>query len=168
MLGKVDEVPGLFYVATQFVHLNYIPLGPMKSFLILAGTEKGEDFSGVKIKMSWKSVFFGYLRAALVWGIILIAIGGLAAFTKNGNQAMDVELLGIWAGVIAAMGALYWISYRLTRAGPERALVLASEAGIAPEVVAQHFARTLKPEALEKLTAKLADGAFASSMEPNL
>ena len=31
LYGKVDEVPGMFHVATRFFHLWYIPLVPLSS-----------------------------------------------------------------------------------------------------------------------------------------
>ena len=31
--GKVDQVPGLFYVATHFAYLNYVPLFPTATYL---------------------------------------------------------------------------------------------------------------------------------------
>src|SRR5437762_2645960 len=35
LYGRVDDVPGMFYVATRFGHLWYLPLIPMGSFVVL-------------------------------------------------------------------------------------------------------------------------------------
>src|SRR5262245_27485656 len=74
--GIVDNVPGLFYVATQFFHVNFIPLIPIKSHLIVAGSEKGDDFSGTPISMSGASVAMAYFRLILIVFGVLLIIGG--------------------------------------------------------------------------------------------
>jgi hypothetical protein len=69
MYGKVDRVPGLCYVVTQFAHLNFLPLIPTGGYIIIEGTESGGEFRGKPIGLSLKSVFAGYVR---VWLITLI------------------------------------------------------------------------------------------------
>ena len=60
--GKVDRVPGLFYVVTRFGHLWFIPLFPVESYLILdLPGETGKRGKG--IPMSGKSVLHGWLRS---------------------------------------------------------------------------------------------------------
>jgi hypothetical protein len=134
LYGKVDHVPGLFYVSTHFFYAQFIPLFPTSTYLILDGTEGSKGFQGVKIPMSGKSVLFGYLRAALtIASIALIAFGGIEV-GKN-NTAIGVGM--IVAGLTAGLALL--LSYKLTRPGPQRALRLAAQAGIEPEIVAKHF-----------------------------
>ena len=52
--GKVDEVPGMFHVVTQFGHLYYIPLIPTGSYIVLDKHSDG-GFRGVSIPISFKS-----------------------------------------------------------------------------------------------------------------
>ena len=79
LYGKVDNVKGLFHVATKFGHFDYFPLFPMGSWLV---TEKnGNGWRGVPIPVSLKSVLMGWMRAValftLAGGIagMVIAIG---------------------------------------------------------------------------------------------
>src|SRR5438552_8607088 len=133
LYGKVDYVPGLFYVATHFAYLQFIPLFPTASYLILDGTEGGQGFQGVKIPMSGKSVLVGYLRAALfVLGVVLLGFG----IAMVGKKLVAGTAL-ISAGLLC--GLVFLLIYKLTRPGPQRALRLAQHAGIPPEAVAKFF-----------------------------
>src|SRR3954470_304932 len=79
--GKVDEVPGLFHVVTQFGHLYYIPLIPTGSYIVL---EKNSDggFRGASIPISFKSWLVAWLREACILGIVASVIGGFIAFVE--------------------------------------------------------------------------------------
>jgi hypothetical protein len=69
LYGKVDNVKGLFHVATKFGHFDYFPLFPMGSWVI---TEKtGSGWRGVPIPISIKSVLFGWLRAAALFALVI-------------------------------------------------------------------------------------------------
>jgi hypothetical protein len=139
--GKVDHVPGLFYVSTRFAHLNYVPLAPTGSYLILDGSESGDNYRGVSIGLSAKSVVMGYLRAAMFLGGLVLA--GFSIAEIGHNPTVGFALI---AGAVLLI-PLFILSYRLTRPGPERALGLAQQAGIPPEVVAKHFVKhNLIPE----------------------
>ncbi len=150
--GKVDLVPGLFYVASDFAHVQFIPLFPTASYLILDGTQSSKGSHGVRIPMSGKSVLVGYLRAALF--VALLALVGFGIATV-GKEAIIGALL-IAAGLFC--GLVFLISYKLTRPGPQRALMLAQQAGIPPEVVAQHFVKAkLLPD--DKVTDEMSYNA---------
>lgn len=83
MYGKVDRVPGLCYVVTQFAHLNFLPLIPTGGYIIIEGTESGGEFRGKPIGLSLKSVFAGYVR---VWlGLITLICGGIALANLLGH-----------------------------------------------------------------------------------
>lgn len=71
LCGKVDQVPGLCWVSTQFAHLYYIPLVPTGSYAVFA--EDGDGWQGKQISLSWKSVFAAWIRTVLV----LVAIAGV-------------------------------------------------------------------------------------------
>ena len=131
--GKVDHVPGLFYVSTQFAYLQFIPLFPTGTNLIIDGSEQGGGFRGVKLGLSGKSVFFAYLRAATM-------IGGLVALVLGCIEVARNPLAG---GILIAAGIasllVFFLTYKISKPSPRRALRLAEEAGIAPEIVAQFF-----------------------------
>src|SRR5262245_52980403 len=89
LFGKCDQVPGVGYVATQFFHIQFLPLVPLQSFVIEEGSEGGDGFRGVPIPLSIKSILFGWLRAGLVIG----AIVGMIASIDNDRPAWVVPLL---------------------------------------------------------------------------
>jgi hypothetical protein len=138
--GKVDHVPGVFYVATQFFHINFVPVLPLTTYVVLDGSEGFLGlgaFRGKKIRMSLKSVLTAYSRATL---LISVAITGLIAAIKffDGFPTRDAEKLtgcGVLAGVAVACGVMYWLTYRVSRASEARALQLADELGLSHALV---------------------------------
>ncbi|HMC64744.1 MAG TPA: hypothetical protein VKI65_07380, partial [Gemmataceae bacterium] len=118
--GKVDQVPGLFYVATRFIHVQFVPLLPLGSYVILDGKFRDGGQSEIKIGLSVKSILFAWFRAAL-WAIAVViaiwaVISGMDA-TKGRKPWLNCFVYGAVAS--ATFGAI-WASYRLTRAGPFR------------------------------------------------
>src|SRR4030095_4688962 len=77
--GKVDHVPGLFYVATDFFYVQFVPLFPTGSVLML---DDGSD-RGVKLGLNGKSVLFTYLRAGSIVGGIIAAIVGILGLADD-------------------------------------------------------------------------------------
>src|SRR5262245_39635396 len=107
--GKVDHVPGLFYVKTRFQHL-YIPLFPAgpTSFLIL---DDGTDSPvGVPIPFSWRSLFVAWIRGILGTLIFLgacsLAFPAIAFLDKEYRDGF--LLLAAVLGGVAFCGGLYW------------------------------------------------------------
>jgi len=155
LYGKVDQVPGLFYVATHFFYLQFIPLIPLTSYLVLAGTENDDGgFSGRKLGWHGKSILFTYIRLGLFLGGCILA--GIALFSLaeeiNPRRGPDWSTISGLAVSSIALFLLFWGSYRFTHASPTRALQLAAEVGIPPETVAKYYAHKLNPEDLEKLS----------------
>jgi hypothetical protein len=82
--GKCDVVPELFYVATWFFHIDYVPLIPTGSRLILG--RSGNSYQVVKLPLSIKSLFLAWARMAFCigmigtwwWAIMTIADPGMA------------------------------------------------------------------------------------------
>jgi hypothetical protein len=145
--GKVDHLPGLFYVSTAFFHINFVPLFPTGSYLII---DDGKE-RGMKIGMSGKSIAFAWLRAlALVGGVALIGFGVFELAERRIPTTLILILIGI-LGVL-----FFFLSYKLARPGPKRALRIASAAGIAPEILARYFVETnmLQPDELEQLLSE--------------
>lgn len=131
--GKVDCVPNLFYVRTQFFHVQFVPLIPLGSFLLIEGTN---DERGVKIPLSIKSVFTAWVRTALV----LIAVGyGVATAVHTvrllSNQQASVASMLQYAGWMGGACLVYWITVRFSRPSYHRAIKLGSYLGLEPAVV---------------------------------
>jgi 4-amino-4-deoxy-L-arabinose transferase-like glycosyltransferase len=125
LFGKVDEVAGLFHVATSFFHIWYVPLIPLGSHLVLGQT--GEGWKGIPVRLSLKSVTVAWVRGFAAAGAIVFAIIGL---TKGSgwNQSL------LRALVCAALFALLKFYKGFRKASYERAIELADEAGLPPNV----------------------------------
>ena len=89
--GWVDKVEDLGTVATMFVHIMYIPLIPMGTYLMV-----GED-RGLKIPFSIKSVLVAYVRSALFWTALLSTLG---AIVSSGFTCLCAAPLWIAYGVM--------------------------------------------------------------------
>src|SRR5262249_45886968 len=119
----------LFYVVTGFFYVQFIPLFPTGSILML---DDGKE-RGFKLGMSGKSVFFAYLRAALIIGGPAAILFGVLELMKNPPVSIGLIVVGVVATV------LFFLTYKLSKPSPRRALQLATQAGIPPEYVAQFF-----------------------------
>jgi hypothetical protein len=81
MLGKCDRIPGMCHVATQFYHIDYLPLIPVQSWVVISSN--GNQFRGFKIPLSGKSVLLAWARtltffaavATVIWALVLL-VGG--------------------------------------------------------------------------------------------
>ena len=132
LYGEVDRVPELFAVSTMFWHINYLPLIPTGSYLVLEGSQSDESFRGKSIGLSPKSIIVGYVRG---WsaGVAMFAagvagLGGLTFFT--GNQGAGMFLAALAAAVALALGFWYVIASRSwVRAALVYALLLAVSVG---------------------------------------
>src|SRR3954451_16881728 len=96
--GKVDEVPGLFHVGTRFGHINFVPLIPMQSYVILS--QDGGSVRGVQIPLSGKSILIAWGRAVGALSAIIAGIAGLVTLSSRGGGEQGAMLLGL-----AAFGA---------------------------------------------------------------
>jgi hypothetical protein len=140
LYGRVDDVPGLFYVKTSFVHVYYVPLIPVGSYLIFEGTETDNGFQGVKIGFSLKSILATWLRAALVIGVIFFVFVATALLCNDQEpKPLEAAKMALWA---AAFFGAFLVTQRYSHAGPYRALRLARAAGIPEEVVQGHLSMT--------------------------
>src|SRR5438128_80911 len=93
--GKVDQVPGLFHVVTEFFHLYYVPVIPLKSYLMLDGD--GAAVHRAPIKLNLKSILMAWLRALFVAAFVIgLLVGcGLTLQLADHKQAIPVEALAI-------------------------------------------------------------------------
>ncbi|RKH82490.1 hypothetical protein D7Y21_28345 [Corallococcus sp. AB045] len=143
LFGKVDEIPGLGYVATKFGHINFVPLIPLEGWLVMA--EEGNGWRGQAIAMSGKSVLVAWAR------LLFIILGSISLFSGffsfAGMHPVDAIFSGLLA--LACIGGLI-ATYRwkwVTQASPERAMEIAREAGISEEGLRQLHRLYSAPEA---------------------
>jgi hypothetical protein len=150
--GKINVVPGLFHVATKFGHINYLPLLPMGSAIIIANSEHRMEnglmgILAVEIPFNWKSFFVAYWRAVL-WICLFVSLVFLAVnFSKSLNGVpiafqglADQSLVMANAIVLVLSGLLLYLSHRNSIASKERALELARFAGFNERLVLEQLA----------------------------
>ena len=122
LYGKIEQV-GSTYIATTFAFVQFLPLYPVRSHIVL-----GESSSGthevVHIKMHWKSVAVGYLRA---WGIGATLVSSIPTLATANISELGWALSGagtflFFAGVTTA--AFTWIG-RLSNAEKAKRLIYA-------------------------------------------
>jgi hypothetical protein len=154
LYGKTDEVPGLFYVATTFGHLWFIPLVPTRSLLVFkeeaTGLPAGFHEMCLQIPFSIKSALLGWGRT----GTVITAV--VAGFTALGDKRDAAA--GLMAACISALavGAFFAMKFlpRMRYATYERACALADLAGFDERgrtLLALRFERMSPGEAKEKL-----------------
>jgi hypothetical protein len=118
LFGKVEEVPGMFHVATKFFHVNFVPLLPFESWIVVSGSQEhgllGSRWQGFRLSsLRWGSALMAWLRFGLVLGAVGLLVGGGAAASGGGFTGWLLLLL---AGMC---GGAFWYSYQLSRATPE-------------------------------------------------
>jgi hypothetical protein len=130
--GQVDKVGDFCYVATQFGHLWFIPLIPIQTWIVIAGSESGNCFRGVQIPMSGKSILIAWLRAASIIAmpilLILSLVATVGAFEARPTTSL-FEALVKWSLLAASIVALV-LSYKMSHAGIPRAMQLADHLGV--------------------------------------
>lgn len=118
LFGRVDDVPDLLYVATLFWHIEYLPIVPLGSYVVLDGSENEDDFMGVRIAPQGKSILVGYVRswAGITAIVASLLIGvALSILVTPGNVVLGIFLMvGITAGLCAVAA---WVMF-----GPARHL----------------------------------------------
>jgi hypothetical protein len=156
--GKTDHLPGLFFVVTEFLHFNHLPIIPHASYCLL---DAGGSKQGVKIPLSGKSMLLGYLRG------FLCVVCALFTFIGACILILDFKKLQFWE--IAASGGLLlagWVCFALTylwqKPSPLRALELAKYLGVPLSTLAEHY---VDDPRIEELVAKMQLESLAK--EPN-
>lgn len=129
MMGKVDAVPGVGYVATRFFYLQYVPLVPLETYLVFR--EVGENIHGVRIPFSPKSILTAWLRTGFAVATLGFVIAAVICFSDRHANRGVAFLFGA-ALCIAAFVYSYYFG-PICRAGYYRAVYLADLANISPE-----------------------------------
>lgn len=138
--GKVDSVPGLFHVSTQFFHVYYIPLLPLQSYLVRVEAEDEDHDKGVPVPLCLKSVLCAWVQVALLLALVLglgIGFSGLVELCVGNRLHIKAATVvtPLLVGVLA--GLLYVLTRWLSFASRERALKLATQLRLAPKVAEQ-------------------------------
>jgi hypothetical protein len=146
LFGQADRVAGLFCVRTKFFHVNFLPLIPLASYLILE--EKGGSGNrGIELKkLRWNSVLLAWLRTPL-W--IACAVGSVIGLVTGLGIEHDWHAAAPALGLAAVTGAAFYATYRFSAASFERASELARMVGLPAEFTAaleQRFSRSFVPD----------------------
>jgi hypothetical protein len=127
--GKCDIVPRECFVATEFQHFAFLPVIPIRTWVIIEGSETSSDdctdsfqlsWSGTPIPFSAKSLLLAWIRALMI--LVMIAAGIYLAFLVllwidgRGNLAR----IAITAAIFGSVYLSYWCSYRFAYASPTR------------------------------------------------
>ncbi len=110
LFGKAEIVPGVFFIATRFFHVCFIPLIPMQSFVIMADGE-GAALPG----LHWGSISMAWLRGLLCLGAAVLGFMAWSKLEANApiGQVRPMLLLALGC-VLGFIG-----SYRLARASAQ-------------------------------------------------
>jgi hypothetical protein len=131
-------VPGVCFVGTVFVHVNLIPVVPLRSYVILEPCTYKRHV-GLRIPLSWKSVLMGWLRAGLL--LTAGASCGLAFYSlKALADQGEARPVVVSVAVMAAAFALFVLCMCANRAGYDRAVELGALLGIEPLEIEQTLA----------------------------
>lgn len=135
LFGKCDVVPKKFFVATNFVHVFFLPLIPMGTYLV-----REDDFNWLSgefkgIPLPWfspKSWAFAWLRVALIVIAVVTSgkyIGALLDYVRYdlywGRADAPVRFPEMRTALIL-LGSLagLWLLRVFSRASKSRALAL--------------------------------------------
>ncbi|MCE9557203.1 MAG: HEAT repeat domain-containing protein [Planctomycetes bacterium] len=119
-------MPGRFYVSTKFLHIFFVPLIPLGSWVVINETDRG--WEGKQIGVSLLSILMAWFRAAIVLVYLGIAV---KMFIDMFGSRMPLE--GVHAVMFAGLSLLcmvaFRLSYRLSVASTKRAQQLALKLG---------------------------------------
>jgi hypothetical protein len=147
--GKVDKVPMLGHVATSFFYVQFVPLIPLGSYLVL---ENGQG--SLSVGFSVKSLLVAWLRTALVIGACGLVIAGIVSLGERSAPGIAAGFGGAVLCVVAMFGS-YYVPF-IGEANYERAMQLADQVGIRPEfrlTLEVHYGRKSADEADVELAA---------------
>jgi hypothetical protein len=164
LFGKVDVVPGRFHVATEFYHIQFLPIVPMQTYLVLE--EDVDGWRGVKIPLCRKSMTAAWLRT----GLFIVAVIAAVLAAVEGSRAGG----GQWqqpAGIALAAAAMFaaskW-SRAFTHADCKRACELARLAGYRERGIEELRAEFGEAGDEESESGTDGEGAEATSAEPRM
>ena len=136
LYGPHDHVPGLGHVRTLFVHIWWIPLLPMGTYLVLG---EDTDAPAVKLPFSFKALAFAYARVGLflvglacallvlpLLADVFDSLSGSGSLEHFLEYSLYVEHLLILLGPGLTIPAYIGLGRWMRQASPERAEELRS------------------------------------------
>ncbi len=99
LYGKVDKTPSGVHIATNFFYLQFIPLIPTKSVIVLRGDRM------VDAPFSFKSVLVAYTRTA---GFVGGIFGSILAFTMISSASAD-----LMPGIMLLLASLFGLAFAI-------------------------------------------------------
>ncbi|MDB5300067.1 MAG: hypothetical protein JWO87_1730 [Phycisphaerales bacterium] len=125
LFGKCDDVAGMFHVATKFGHVNFLPLIPMQTYIVLS--RNGNQFRGVPIPLSAKSILLAWARVVSL--VVAVVAACIAASVANSYGGEWIVPAGV--AIVAGAGFVLTMWHRsCTKAGFARACQLGQIAGL--------------------------------------
>lgn len=125
----IGDRKGALFVATRFYMAYGFPLFPLQGYAVVADpgfVEEialwigiGQPIAVVPLPLSWRSIFFGYLRSILAFGFPIALLVGLVVYLH-----FDTVIGALLLTFGVACPFLLRLSYRITRASPEQAETL--------------------------------------------
>ena len=114
LFGRSEIVPGVFFIATRFFHVCFIPLIPMQSFVIFQDADDAGGDAALPV-LHWGSISIAWLRQLLLVGA---AVLGYLAWTK---LEAHVAIHQVQPMLLIALGCIAGFagSYRMAHANPE-------------------------------------------------
>ena len=94
LFGKVDRDDGT-HVATQFFHVNYVPIAPVKSYVI-------DGDRAAEIPRDGRSVALGYVRG---WGFVttaLLTLFGYLQHQRSGSYVLPAAAVAMLVATCAS------------------------------------------------------------------
>jgi hypothetical protein len=135
LYGKVQRSRQGLFIATQFFHIFFFPIGPINSYIV---TERGfRKFKGIEIPTHTLSVFIAYLRALMIPGIlvmIFLLIRSLQPTFDGGSlTSEEIPLIVLSSLILSVFIAMLIWSYfypKIRHAPEEFAKLMAAQAGL--------------------------------------
>jgi hypothetical protein len=129
LMGRCDTIPGIGHVATKFFHLQFIPLIPLESYLVLQPGRA--SCPEIPIPLCKKSVLVAYSRAGFVIGGFICSLVGFLMLC-NPRPHLTASLTLFAVGPIAALLFLASYFFRpFAHASYERARLIVKQANTA-------------------------------------
>lgn len=143
LFGRTDKVGNLLYVGTNFIHLFFIPLIPLGSYVVRREHDEWDGFKGVRIRLSIKSILYAWARTAAIITIPVMlyrfydASYGVGAIGRDPMYSSSWDYGPGWTGVLYIAGSLLalWLMRVTSVASNRRGIELAQMAGFQIERV---------------------------------
>lgn len=145
LYGMVDRIPGVCHVRTQFAHLMFFPMIPMRTYLVVEGGRGKSDVAHA-MGRSPKSVLFATVRAFLMLGFLVTISLPLERLMGSRPGALPLGTFHIVCGVIGlCCFGLVLASYPLSGPSDERRVYLLRLVEVARRHQAEDAGRTTEP-----------------------